>query len=115
MPETTPKPIAEYQGDTYCCDLKAVSEAIRLSGRPMMPVNIYFMAESGPLNINTALCLKPLGHCQQHYVPISRWEFHSGMIGHIVIMQLNYLYFGLVNHIQKFFFNSEDIDTGHEK
>lgn len=30
MPETTPKPIAEYQGDTYCCDLKAVSEAIRL-------------------------------------------------------------------------------------
>ena len=32
MPETTPKPIAEYQGDTYCCDLKAVSEAIRLSG-----------------------------------------------------------------------------------
>ena len=42
MPETTPKPIAEYQGDTYCCDLKAVSEAIRLSGRPMMPGQYLF-------------------------------------------------------------------------
>ncbi|XJB14607.1 hypothetical protein AB2D70_24565 [Escherichia coli] len=48
MPETTPKPIAEYQGDTYCCDLKAVSEAIRLSGRPMMPGQYLFHGGKWP-------------------------------------------------------------------
>lgn len=48
MPETTPKPIAEYQGDTYCCDSKAVSEAIRLSGRPMMPGQYLFHGGKWP-------------------------------------------------------------------
>lgn len=103
MPETTPKPIAEYQGDTYCCDLKAVSEAIRLSGRPMMPGQYLFHGGKWPAEYKYGAMFETTYHCQQHYVPISRWEFHSGMIGHIVIMQLNYLYFGLVNHIQKFF------------
>lgn len=103
MPETTPKPIAEYQGDTYCCDLKAVSEAIRLSGRPMMPGQYLFHGGKWPAEYKYGAMFettRPLSTtlCPNIAMGVPQWHDR-----HIVIMQLNYLYFGLVNHIQKFF------------
>ena len=116
MPETTPKPIAEYQGDTYCCDLKAVSEAIRLIGRPVMPGQYLFHGGKWPTEYKHGAIFettRPLSTtlCPNIAMGVPQWHGRAYRNNAIDLFVLRVS----EPRAKGFFFNSKDIDTGHEK
>lgn len=116
MPKITPDAVADYQGDSSCCDLNAVSEAIHLNGCMATAGQFLFHGGKWPVGyLQGAMfeTIRPLSTtlCPNIAAGVPQWHGRAYRNNALDLFVLRVR----EPRTRAFFFNSEDPDTGQEK